>query len=402
MLKMWRCGTREAYLVKHISNKLEDRMSKSPSSAPWGLRRTGEANSKFIFGFLVLCVAAGGFAAGGGSRWLVSPELLKNTGLEIVWQNELPLKQGESLRGLHILGNRIYALSDHNYMVSLDREKGNMIFSRVVAPADLPVVGLELYKDELMSIIGNELVEINPGFGTERSAKRLGFGVVCPAARNSSYFYISGTDRRIHALRAEDKVQVFEVAADNDSMITSVVADEGFVVFATDAGNCVSIRPDGPKRLWQFDAAGAIAGPIVRDANSLFFASEDTNVYKLDVLTGEFIWKYQTAAVLDRAPQISKKVVYQYVRDKGLTAIDRQSGKFMWEVPEGVSLLTEANGKAYVITGTGTLVVMDNKKIKELYSVNFAGVSKYVANMADSKIYIADSNGRIACLKPGE
>jgi len=65
-------------------------------------------------------------------------------------------------------------------------------------------------------------------------------------------------------------------------------------------------------------------------------------------------------------------------------------------------LLAESGRKAYVITNTGKLVVMDNKKAKQLYSVNFAGVSRYATNVADSKIYIADESGRIACLEPVE
>ena len=65
-------------------------------------------------------------------------------------------------------------------------------------------------------------------------------------------------------------------------------------------------------------------------------------------------------------------------------------------------MLAEAGGKAYVITDKKTLVVMDNKKGEELYSVNFAGVSRYAANTVDSKMYIADKDGRVACIKPIE
>lgn len=350
---------------------------------------------------LVLCGVMSS-PAQGGSPWLVLPELLKEAKLEIVWQNELPLKKGENLADLHILGDRLYVLTDRNYMVSINRDKGSFVFSNSVAPVGFPVMGLELYKNEIMSIIADELVEINPEVGTKYGAKRMTFGVVCPAARNSSYYYLVGADRRVHALRAEDKIQVFEVAADNDSAITSIIADEGFVVFATDAGNVISIAPNGPKRQWQFDAGGGIAGPIVRDANSLFFASKDTNVYRINVLTGKLAWKYQTAAMLDKEPRVTRDVVYQYVRGKGVTAIDKESGKFMWEAGGGADLLAEFEGKAYVITNAGTVVVMDNKKAKQLYTVNFAQVSKYVTNVADSKIYIAEKAGRIACLKPTE
>jgi len=357
-----------------------------------------------LLSLLVLYNSARGIAAEGDSWWLVSPELLKHAKLEIVWQMELLLDQGESLRDLHILGNRIYALSNRNYMVSLSREKGGVIFERAFAPIGFRIIGLELYNDELFSVVGNELLEVNPEFGTKSGTTLLEFGVVCPAARNGSYFYLSGTDRRIHTLRAGDKVQVFEVAADKAPMINSIIADENFVIFGTEAGNVVSFTPDGPKRLWQFDAAGGIAGPIVRDSNSLFFASKDTNVYRVDIidtLKKEFVWKYQTAAVLDRAPRVGETIVYQHVPYQGLVAINKENGKLVWEVPRGIDLLAEAAGKAYVIA-KGRLVVMDNKKAKHLYSVNFAGISKYTANMADSKIYIANEAGRIACLKPVE
>jgi outer membrane protein assembly factor BamB len=358
-----------------------------------------------LVSLLVLSNSSSDAAAEDDSFWLVSPELLKHAKLEMVWQTDLLFDQGEHLRELHILGNRIYALSNRNYIVSLDRVKGGVIFERSFGAVGLRIIGLELYNDELFSIVGSELVEVNPEFGTVRGTTALEFGAVCPPARNSSNFYLSGSDGRLHTLRADDKVQIFEAAAGNDSMITSIIADENFIVFGTDAGNAISITPGGPKLLWQFDAAGGIAGPIIRDGESLFFASKDTNVYRIDMIDNmsdsEFVWKYQTAAMLDRAPRVTPEVVYQHVLYEGIFAINRESGKAMWSVPGGIDLLVEAAGRAYVI-GKGLLVVMDNKDARRLYSVNFAGVSRYASNMWDSKIYIANKSGRIACLKPVE
>lgn len=353
-----------------------------------------------LVGLSVLCGSANCIGRDPGPQQLVSPELLKAGNLEIAWWNELPIRKDDNLEKLFILSDRIYAFSDRNYIVSLDRDTGDTIFSRPFTQPGFPVLGLELYEDELLSIVGNRLIETNVEFGTQRGVTHLGFNATCPAARNNSYFYVAGADRRLHILRAEDKVQVFEAAAENDSMITSIVAGERFVVFGTDAGNVISITVGKPERLWSFGAADSIVGPIVREKNALFFASKDTNVYKLNILTGKLVWKYQTGAVLENSPVVSEGVVYQYVRGKGLAAIDRKSGKGMWQLAKGADLLAEADGKAYVITSVGTLVVMDNKKAKQLYSINFAQVSRYVANVADSKIYIADRAGRIACLKP--
>jgi len=440
--------------------------------------RTVRCRSVLLWSLLVLCVVQSSFAAESRPQRLVSPELLKHAHLKIVWENELPIRKTERLERLRILGNRLYAISDRNYTTSMNRENGNIIFGRTIAPPGVPIAGLKLYGDLLIYAGGSRLVEIDVASGLEGKTIDVGFGIVCPAARNSSYFYLSGADGRLHVLRAADRVRMFEVAPENNSMITSIVADDAFVIFATDAGNVISFTPDRPKRLWQFDAADAIAAPIVLDqmflctaelqfqntldsgiiteglrqkfeesdrllsqdarvsieqagsewritdnlkrysvrkgpgslyiydGMSLFLASKDTNVYRIDIAglpeRRRLVWKYQTDGLLEQAPRVTQQVVYQHVPGKGMTAIDKKSGLFLWTVPGGLDLLAEARGRAYVMTKNETLVVMDNVSAKKLYSVNFAGVSQQAANIADSKIYIADNRGRIACLQPVE
>ena len=354
-----------------------------------------------------LWITQSSYAGQSNSKPLISPELLKHARLKMLWDNELPIKKNESLDRLLLFGNRIYAVSDRNFVLSLNQKNGEIIFGKTIEPAGLPIMGVKLYDNELMYVSGNsKLVQINAQSGIVLKTTDVGISVSCPVARNSSYFYLAGTDKRLHAIHAENKVQAFEVAAENDSMIISVTADENFVLFATAAGNIISIAPDLPRRLWQFDASKAIAGPIIREGMSLFFASKDTNVYRVDMVglpeRRRLAWKYQTAAVLDEAPRVTQEIVYQHVKGKGLTAINKNTGSPLWQVPGGIDLLTEAGNRAYVITDTGTLVVMDNVKAKKLYTVNIAGVSKHVSNITDDKIYIADNLGRIACLQPVE
>jgi len=353
----------------------------------------------------VLCVGGVGLGALEDRRWLVSPELLKSAKLKIVWDDELPIKKGEKLERLSIVGERAYALSSLNFEISLDKDKGGAVFSKYAAPAGLPLGEPVLYRDELISALGSKLVEMSERSGEELRATYIDFGIVCPAVRNSSFFYISGADRRLHVLREKDLVQLFEATADNDSMITSVMADEDSVIFGTDAGNVVCMSADKALHLWQFDAAGAIVGRIVRDGMSLYFASKDMNVYRVDIVdrsVRRLVWKHQVEGVPEVPPRATKEVVYQYVRSKGLTAIDKARGRRLWSLAEGVELLAETGGRAYVITNAGTLTVMDNMAGKKLYSVNFRQVSRYAANTADSKIYVADEIGRIACLQPVE
>lgn len=377
------------------------------------LRTIGRECILFV-GLFALCLMTTQAASAGDADFLVSPELLRHAGLEIVWTSELPMKpavsmpngKAEILAQLLLLGNRVYAISSANYMVSMDKDTGQTVFARSIAPAGIPVTGLRLYGDTILSVGGSKLEELDAQTGVQLSQVDVGLGITCPAARNSGFYYVACTDNRMHVYRAEDRVQIFEAAAINNSTITSIVADDEFVVFATDEGDVIAVAPDVPRRLWQFKAAEAIAGPVVKDWKSLFFASEDTNVYRLDVVglpeKTQLVWKYQAAAVLDQAPRVTQEVVYQPVRGKGVTAIDRETGSRLWRVPGGADLLAEAGGKAYVITKGEKLVVMDNAKAQTIYSVNFTGVTVYASNTGDDKIYIADKRGRVMCLKPVE
>jgi outer membrane protein assembly factor BamB len=278
-----------------------------------------------------------------------------------------------------------------------------VVFSRSIAPIGIPVLGLVAYENTLISVIGNKLVELDINSGKEQRVSDVELSIVAPPVRNNEFFYIAAADRRLHVLQATDLVQIFPATADNDSLITTIVADDSSVAFGTDAGNLVGMAPDAPTKLWQFKAPEGVADRIIRDGNSFYLASTDTNVYRVDIAEGTgatLAWKYQTEAVLDRAPLVTQDFVYQYAVGRGLTAIAKQTGKAAWSLPEGLDLLAEAGPRAYVITKNRTLAVMDNATGRKLFSVNFAPVTRHAANTADRRIYIMDETGRVACLEP--
>lgn len=356
--------------------------------------------------FLVGCLMASGpigITAAQVSSWPLSKEMLSHARLDLLWQESIAVKKGERLDTMMVLEDRLYLRSNRNYVWSIDRNSGRMVFNRSVAPAGFPILGWVPYGDSLITVIDNQLVELSKDTGAQQRVIDLELSILAPPVRNGEFFYVSAADRRLHVFRAKDLVRIFKVAADNDSLFTSVSADDNRVILGTDAGNVMSLVPDAAKKWWQFDAGAALAGPVVVDGRSLFFASKDTQVYRVDI-TGPtartMAWKYQTEAILDRGPRVTATVVYQYAISRGLTAIDKRSGQKLWSLPEGIDLLAEAGGKAYVTTKLNTLVVMDNVAGKPLYAVNFSPVTEYAANVIDANIYVADQQGHVACLRP--
>ena len=129
------------------------------------------------------------------------------------------------------------------------------------------------------------------------------------------------------------------------------------------------------------------------------------SVYRVDVpnlYSKSFVWKALVPGIIQNKPRITNDMVYQCSlnNDSTISAIDRDSGRIIWEVQHGIELLAQSRGRAYVMTEDGKLVVMHNASAKQIFSVDFANVSRQAYNTIDSKIYIGDKAGRVACLVP--
>jgi len=333
---------------------------------------------------------------------LILPKTLNQIDLEVSFSRAAPLSIREHLRDFMIIQDRLYAVSDRNYLMSLDAERAEPVYAWKLAPDAFKIFGLKIYDDTLYSIITTDLVVMDPKEGIRKISKRLGFGPICSPVRNSSFFYVAGTDQRIHALRASDLVQVFAASANDNTDITCVTADENVVIFVTAAGTMIAMLADEPVQLWKFNTQSTINEPIVRNSEQVIFSGKDANVYVIDERSGKLIWKYLTSALLTEAPVVTQRYVYQRVNGKGLLAIDRASGKLAWKVPNGVAMLSENGRKVYVMTSDRSLVVMDTKKMKKVGQVELPQVDRWISNVSDEKIYLADKFGRIICIKPKE
>ena len=363
--------------------------------------------SGFIFtaALLVFCLSQNGVASLDNSGHLVSTELIKSSNLKLLWESSLPMTKNESMERMLILGDQIYLISSRNFTISLNRQSGERIFYRTVAREGLTADGFNRYDDEIIYFVGNRYIELEAVTGIEKKTTEVDFSIVCPVVRNSSFFYVSSVDKRLHVSGEEDRINIFKVASDNDSMITTVNANDDYVVFGTDKGNVYSMLPDSPKEIWRFDAAGGLVGQIIRDSNSLYFSANDMNVYKIsvpDMYIKKFVWKTLVPGMIQKSPRVTSTMIYQnaFSKDMSVSAIDKDSGRIIWTLPGGIELLAESRGKAYIITNDATLVVMDNTTAKKIYAMNFTNVSRYAFNTWDSKIYIGDKAGRIACLEP--
>jgi hypothetical protein len=92
-------------------------------------------------------------------------------------------------------------------------------------------------------------------------------------------------------------------------------------------------------------------------------------------------------------------VIYQPVGDKGLVAVDKETGEERWRLSQGVTLISEKDDTAYVYARPATLVAIRNSTGKIDYTLNFSPIRHTAVNRTDSVLYGADEAGRVGCVE---
>ncbi len=334
--------------------------------------------------------------------FLINKKIAKKAGLKVVWEAKLPMKKNEQLKKITILNNRLYVFSSQNFMSCLQRQNGNPIFSRYITTPGLPLICIDSYENGLFSVVGNKITEMDPVTGTDKAVKNIKYGITADVVRNKKYYYLPATDNRLHVLRVKDKVQVFEMSAISKGTITSVEVDEHFVIFATIKGDVIAALADEPKKAWQYNTTGKIIAPITVDEKSVFVAGDDAKLYKINKINGKLIWTYHTTEGLKRKPIVTENIVYQFVENEGLLAIDKKTAKLLWKQTKAKCLLAKDEQKTYLLGQNGEIIIVDNKKNEKQTVLKFLNIKVCGVNTVDNLIYVADENGRLACLKPCE
>jgi outer membrane protein assembly factor BamB len=347
----------------------------------------------FVFVFLAALPAT--------SNAIIGNKLLKQAGLEPVWQKAIALNPKEKVQQITIEGDYIFILTDSNYIFCLERNTGRLNFAFSAAILGMPVLEPTVYNNTAYIIAANYLIAVDLAQGMEIHRNKIPFPVSASIAVNASHLYIPAMDKRLHVTDLKDIHEIFEVSADNVSGITSVLATDSRVFFATDAGNVICMEADKSKRIWQFDTVGAITAPLTLANDRLYISCRDTNLYQLRLDDGNPTWTFpfHSGSILTASARATENVVYQYAADKGLYAIDAKSGKQLWLLADGLDLLAQDGDKAYVFDKNKVCVVMDNKSAEKIYTINFAPVTDFAVNTSDSNIYIMEGKN-ISCIRP--
>lgn len=378
---------------------------------------------------------------------------LERAGLTRQWNAVVPLADAsEQVIRISKADNQLFAQTNQGIFYAFDAETGARQWSTrlgATSPFSLPVAS----NSSLVFVPNQDHL-----LGLDRRYGRIVFNVLLESVATSApvaddeLVMVGILGKKIAAYDIKKQRIVWNVAS-NEPVVSRGILTPRVVAFAAQDGQLFVIANQELRNtvLYRFEAGGAISASLgTLGTRTLLAASQDNNIYALDLYTGDQKWTFPTDGAIASDFLVSGDMIYALNRAGTLTAIDLNqfwavkdpsggiAGLFpsdqmqkakekaaeldeqqfrnfavlpraAWErrgvygellalTPKRI-ILRDSNGSAYIV-GRGT----GDELLSPVEMLNSAGLDLRpfklsFTNEANDRVYMASPQGLIICLR---
>lgn len=362
-----------------------------------------------------------------------NPQPLKNPSFARQWATDLEHGGDDPVTAIHVTDQFVFAYRKGGTSDVMDRATGKLLHidqprgsrekmhppvvlkDRIVYPTTtyLEVFDLEGHYVAHAVRLGDEMdkpfsQELRTPIESDAvgSGKFLFFGAGFP-----------GGGRAVAVDMTRPYVPDFWTLMEPGAIVAAAPAVSKDVVYvAATSGTVAAVAIDGRLPLWTlpnlvFGTYAGITGNLAVDDSNLYVASTDTKLYCLLKSTGKIRWQYFGGSPLHDGPVVMKDLVYQYIPDNGVVAIDKAAANAAqtptynreprWTAGDGRQFAGSDDRYAYIRTNANLLLAIDKKTGQPMFQSQRTDLTAFgTSTKGDGMLYVASENGRVMAVKP--
>lgn len=288
-------------------------------SAPIAMKR-----SHSIWLFLIVSLA------------LVSCALFKTKASTPPASEVFPLKEegrvlyeGEINRLVQKAGGRLFFSTGKGYLYCIDAAKKDISW-KFSARAGVPAPPC-LSEGRIYFTDGENDLHCLDEAGTLVWEKKLAEKLSGEVGQGSGTILLSTVDGKVVALDPSSGNEVWRFKSESTIETVPVVWNQQ-IIFGTGDGRLYFLAPDG-RRLAAFKAGARVRGPLLIDANRLYYSLQDGTFNSLNLTSRRRRWKIQTGGFLTAAPVVDEKRIYFLNSGDIFFCLNKKNGELLWWKP---------------------------------------------------------------------
>jgi len=206
--------------------------------------------------------------------------------------------------------------------------------------------------------------------------------------------------------------QAWELMSDKGAAISSgPVIQQGIVYAAFEDGWVYAVNIESRQGIWstsqgpQYRTFGTVHADLRVDDFGVYVPSTDTKFYCLDRNSGDTKWEFYAGHSLREPCEVTPTTVYLPVPDRGIVAIDKQSGpkdgKPRWIYAQGQKFVSEDEKFAYLQRKDNSVVAIDKMSGQAVFTTHRTDLVAFAVNTkGDGMIYAATKDGQVLAIAP--
>ncbi len=180
---------------------------------------------------------------------------------------------------------------------------------------------------------------------------------------------------------------------------------EGTVFIPTYKGVLYAVDLDTGEFKWRFDTADddPLVGPVTASAGTVYFGDNEGRVHALDTASGEERWHFDTDDKVWSAPIRSGDTLFVTSLDGRLYALSAASGDEQWsfQTSAGIAatpVVNDAAGLVYIAGLDSELRAVDIRTQEERWSLEGGNQFWATPLLSEGVLYAADTDGNVYAL----
>ena len=333
------------------------------------------------------------------SRLMVSPSTAEDMKYRIDWQTNIAIPWGEKFKYVEPLGDRLVTIETGNVVTVMDEASGRIIWRDRVGGTHENLA--RPVRDNELLILSSETRAFVYNINQGNFIKVVELSYVsntAPVIIENLAIY--GTPKGIvfaQDLRTGLKRWAYQMG---NSITTDPIAAGPSVVTCDAKGEVNLFNPVSGGIIWQYGTWGRVSVEPAASELMLYVASEDQTLYCLERTTGKVRWKHPTSHPLLQSPVALGDLALQWVKGKGLIALDSFTGKVLWTLDVNATAV-QVQQDSIIFLHEGKLLYVDRKDGAIIKEINIKHVHKVVSEKIDGgNLFFARHTGRIMKLSP--
>ena len=382
--------------------------------------------------FLTVAVAMGCLLVSGCNPNAAAPpasdfQLISKPSFVKVWDVQLPLHSGDTVRGIYYLDGTVHVLTDMNFDHAVKGDSGDLLYRNEIGTPDNNLTGGPTLVTNGIVFPTTHTLELFSRSGDFERSIEVKYGITNQAVGNHNDVYV-GLDFNRGCLAQVDVTQ--EISPVQWTFLTFGPVDgpvgiSDNVIYAGSEDGNVRACLDDRTPFWPlltdaaFNTQSKIVSGIAVDSHSCYCATLSAKFYCLDKNNGKLKWQYFAGQPLEFTPQVTDSMVYQYVPGQGLVAIEKTQKMTLadqttvdespfhtpkWNLRAAGRILAEDEQYVYVVLGppneTRGLAAVDKQTGKVEYHSTRRDLAFVTCQPKAELIYGVTKTGLVVAIKP--